>query len=180
MILKQDHIVIIPSEYAKWEVACFKLLLLLIVAQVLVYLSAQMTCVQLALGFRCDDLEILDHETLSLGSGKMLLKTNNLQANEPDPLRRPNPSLRPLNRVLDVVVRVPGLLLDTSTRRFALFACILRFDVPFALFVWLGTHYQGLSRGPHLLHDLHLIIQINYIRLVYLPNRDGETTSAHV
>ena len=141
MILEQDHLVILPSEYAEWEAACLKLLLLLIVGQILVYLTAQMSCVQAGLSFRCDDLEILDHETLSLGDGKMLLKTNNLQANEPDPLRWPNPSLRPLNCVLDVVVRVPGLLLDTSARHFALFACILRFDIPFALFVWLGTHY---------------------------------------
>lgn len=140
-----------------------------------------MTCIQLTLSFRCDDFEILHHETLSLGDGEMLLETNNLQANEPDPLRWPNPSLRPLNRVLDVVVRVPCLLLDTSTRRFTLFACFLRFDVSFALFVWLGTHYQGLSRGSYLLHDLYLIIQINNIGLVLLlPNRDGETTCAHV
>ena len=180
MVLKQDHLVVFACEYAKWEGANLKLLQLLIVTQVLVKLSTQMTCIQLALCFRCDNLEILDHETLSLGDGEMLLETNNLQANEPDPLRWPNPCLRPLNCVLDVVVRVPGLLLYTSARCFALFARFLCFNVSFALLNWLGTHYQGLSRGPHLLHDLYLIIQINNIGLVFLPNRDREATCAHV
>ena len=88
----------------------------------------------------------------------MLLETNNLQANEPYPLRWPYPSLRPLDRILDVVVRVPGLLLDASTRSFALLAC---FYVSLALFVWLRAHNEGLSRGPHLVNDFYLIIQIN-------------------
>lgn len=138
-----------------------------------------MACTQPALSLRCDDLEILDHEALSLGDGEMLLETDDLQANKPDPLRWSNPCLRPLDRVLDIVVRVPGLLVDTSARCFALLASFLCFDVSLALFVWLRTHYQGLSRGPNLLHDLHLIVQIDYLGLIFLPNRDGEATSAH-